>query len=202
MPKQEEFDIQRELDEFVQRGKKLDEFYDKYLSVTDWKEFRSTVFRLNPNSQTPFTNFSDALGPTPFRLFVEYRLHDLNAKELQDAALNHWQDASVYLQLPSVGWESVTRVSGTLKARWFTDQSYWQGQNPRTCNEALQEVIAAVKHEFAFEDAAELGTDADSNVKERGLLSLVWFFADLCAGLAAESRITRKFIGVRKGLFG
>jgi hypothetical protein len=146
-------------------------------------------------------HFLREFGGDTYREFVEYRLKSFPARQLQDAALDSWAVAADALGLP-VELEVLARVSATLKARLLVDAGYWTGPSARSCPEAFTDVISVVRDEIGLGPLWKDKVEEIAEDEQRALLSLLMFATDVFAGLASESKVIRRHIGVRKGLFG
>ena len=109
--------------------------------------FKKRFFGLNLGmSKTPLRDFLRKLGAEPYRDFVEYRIKDLSAKELQDAAIN-----GISLRVRELGvsvdLEAMARLSAILRSRILIDADYWSGPSARNCTEALVDILSIIDDE-------------------------------------------------------
>lgn len=160
-------------------------------------------------SPTPLSDLLDEFGTDSFSSFVEYRLREFPADLLQDSAMNHWAEAEEGLGISESAngpdtlqnWEQFMRVSGTMKARHMVDPSYWSGPTARTCTQSLLDVIEVVDEQHPIPWSDEVSLRAGSRQEQSAFVSLFLAASDLYAALASESRMIRRHIGLKKGVF-
>jgi len=164
-------------------------------------DFKKTFLGLNPG-KAPLQSLLLALGDEPYRSFVEYRIKDHSAKDLQNAAIDNWWLVLDDLGIPRDAYEASAKVSAVLRSRILVDASYWQGPQARTCREAFADILSIVDEEMEIPIAWLQPTETLTEQQQRSLMHL-WFFAtDIFAGSGAESKLLRRNMGIRKGLFG
>ena len=152
-------------------------------------------------SNVPLVTFLEKFGNDPYRDFIQYRIKDTSARDLQDAALDDWAIAADALGIP-VNLEIPARISGTLKGRFLVDPSYWTGPKARSCVEAVTDSGGAVDDEVDLGESWHHEVSELDQTQQRALLGLFMFGSNLFAGLASESKLIRRHLGLRKGLFG
>jgi len=165
-------------------------------------DFKGRLFGLNlSTSKTPLQDLLLELGNEPYRSFVEYRIKDLSAKELQDAAIDSWWEVLDALGLPH-NLEVGAKVSAVLRSRILVDPTYWQGSQARSYSEALADIYSIIDAEMDLPSEWLQPVETLTEQHQRSVLALVFFVTDLFAGHGAESKLIRSNMGIKKGLFG
>ncbi|MFC1974053.1 hypothetical protein ACFLU2_01700 [Chloroflexota bacterium] len=152
-------------------------------------------------SASPLFDFLTEFGKDPYREFVQYRLKSFSTRQLQDAALDDWAVAADMLGLP-FELEVLARFSAVLRSRYLITPTYWTGPITLTCAEAFTEIISTLENELDLGPILDKKIEEISEGRQRALLTILMSATNLFAGLASESRLIRKHMGMRKGIFG
>ena len=163
-------------------------------------DFEASLKRTTMSSR-PLSDFLEAAGREPYRDFVRSRIKLLSAKELQDASTDEWETLLGALTGGSPDLDRIgvfIGVTSALKQELLVDRNFWNAN----CERAVPMILKVARAEPKLRMVMPGGDFSEDPRAERISVGVVMATTDMFAALASESRSARKYMGVRKGLFG
>ena len=143
--------------------------------------------------ETQLEEFLSGAGEKPYRELIQYHIKRTATRDLQNAALGETQ------MLPTNLQAFVMEFIDVISLQFGYDQAFW---SRATCRQAFDAIINVAMDTFPISD--RISSVAEALQKENHSLAFQLFQIPTLsfAYSASTQRKQRKFMGIRKGLFG
>jgi hypothetical protein len=137
--------------------------------------------------------FLDGAGHRPYRELIQEQMRKLSTRKLQHAVL--WEGSNLPEDLQGLVMDYIDVIT----ARFGYDQMFWQNA---TCRDAFEAIIKTAVQVFPLDDRISSLQDALRPENQELAFQLFQIPTLSFAYSASTQRAQRKFMGIRKGLFG
>jgi hypothetical protein len=143
--------------------------------------------------QSKLEEFLNGASEKPYRELVQYKIKRSATLDLQKAVLGETELLPQYLR------ESVVRYIDATNLQFGYDQSFWA---KATCRQAFEAIINVAIDELPITDKISSVDEAMKPYNHTLAFQLFQISTLSFAYSASTQRKQRKFMGIRKGLFG
>lgn len=143
--------------------------------------------------ESQLTQFLKGAGSKPYRDLIAYHIKWQSVKKLQRAAVGEWSLLLKQLQ------PFVETYIDAVNLRLGYDKNFWESA---TCQQAFEEIIGIALQVFPLDGKINDVKDALKPENHELSFQLLQILTLNFAYSASTQRKQRKFMGIRKGLFG